>query len=105
MEQPADANRDPVHTLVGAGAVFLGHAALVLLAMVAGTVSTGSSDTFAMAIFAIGVAQLIYVLPMMAISWNSGRKPFFWGVLGGAAVTLLLNGGCWGFVMTNLSGI
>lgn len=105
MEPEVPAPTDPVDVLVGAGAVFLGHAALVLLTMVGGVVLASAADTLTVAIFVIGGSQLLYVAPLLAWSWRTGRKAFFWGVLGAAAVTLLLNGGCWGFVGANLSGI
>ncbi|MGC1396473.1 MAG: hypothetical protein WA828_19595 [Coleofasciculaceae cyanobacterium] len=50
-------------------------------------------------IFSIGIAQLIYVIP--AIFWlkQRGRFGLMKGVIIGAVITALLNGGCWLFVI------
>lgn len=93
--------RDPTQPLMGAGAVFLGHALMVLLTMVI-TMARPGGETL---ILVIGATQWLYVGPMMVAAWRRGARGFFWGALGAAAVTILLNGGCWGLVTYSLDGI
>jgi hypothetical protein len=81
---------------MGAGAVFLGHAVLVLLVMI--TTTLGIAAGTRSPILVIGGTQLLYVVPLLVISWRRGFRSFFWGALGAAAITLLLNGGCWGLL-------
>ena len=51
--------------------------------------------------FVIGVAQLIYIIPLMILTMkNTG---LFQGVIIGAVVTFLVNAACFGFVMFQLS--
>lgn len=102
MQPSADGNRDPVLLLMGAGAVCLGHAGLVLSAMVLGM---AFDSDLATGILLIGVVQVVHVLPLLIWSRRTRRMPFFWGVLGAAALTALLNGGCWGVVLHSMSGI
>ena len=99
--QAPPAPRDPVQTLMGVGSVFLGHALLVLLVMV---ITTAGVDA-ASAILVIGAAQVVYVVPLMGLSWRRGARRFFWGVMGGALVTLMLNGACWWLVVHSLEGL
>ena len=86
---------------MGAGAVFLGHALMVLLTMVITMAGFGAE----LLILVIGATQWLYVGPMMVIAWRRDARGFFWGALGAAAVTILLNGGGWGLITYSLSGI
>ena len=89
---------DPVEVLLGAGQVFLGHTALILVAMVLQLTVAGDGDWTTALFLMIGVSQLVYVVPILALAWTRDRRQRFWGAVGAAAVTLLLNGGCWGMV-------
>lgn len=53
----------------------------------------------------IGIAQLPYVLPAIAVGWIV-RKPLGMGLLVGAGLTFLLNSTCYGlvFVSVGLTG-
>ena len=93
--------RDPTQPLMGAGAVFLGHALTVLFTMVITMAKSGAE----VLILVIGATQWLYVGPMMVVAWRRDARGFFWGALGAAAVTILLNGGCWGLVTYSLDGI
>jgi hypothetical protein len=105
-QSPEGTPLDPVQGVVGAGAVFLGHASLVLIAMIAGVLDNEELGGMATGIILlVGVSQVAYVGPLLWWSWRSGRRAFFWGALAAAAVTLLLNGGCWGIVSTSFSGV
>jgi hypothetical protein len=46
----------------------------------------------------IGASQLVYMLPAIFIARRRGRYDLVQGLVIGAAVTFLLNAGCWGFV-------
>ena len=99
-DAPGDA---PVQVLIGSGAVFLGHTLMVLCCLLVGVAF--ATDHAAGPIFAIGVSQLLYVVPLLWLARKRGRHGLFWGALGAAALTLLLNGGCWGIVLDSFSGI
>ena len=92
---------DPVRVLIGVGSVCLGHALLVLLVMIATTLGLSVDGS----ILVIGGMQLLYVGPMMVLSWRRGARSYFWSVVGTAAITLLLNGGCWGLVIYSFDGV
>jgi hypothetical protein len=44
----------------------------------------------------IGAAQLVYVIPAVLIAWRSRHGDTAFGLIIGAAITLLLNSACWG---------
>lgn len=46
-------------------------------------------------IFAIGLVQFIYVVPMVVIAILKEKWAVMKGVIIGAVLTALLNGGCW----------
>lgn len=50
------------------------------------------------AILFIGAVQLVYMVPAFAIAWLTGWHGAAKGLAIGAALTALLNIGCWGFV-------
>ena len=86
---------------MGAGSVFLGHALLVLLVMVITTAGINAASS----ILVIGATQALYVVPMMVLSWRRGARPYFWGVVCAAAITLLLNAACWWLIVESLDGV
>jgi hypothetical protein len=49
-------------------------------------------------ILLIGISQLAYMLPAIFIARRRGRYDLVQGLAIGAAVTFLLNAGCWGLV-------
>lgn len=61
-------------------------------------VSTGVGAVLAAA---IGLVQLVYVVPWSIVQWNKQRL-FVYGLIIGAAVTLLLNSLCWGMIAGGL---
>jgi hypothetical protein len=73
-----------VFSLLGYVLNMLGGAAISLL-----------NPLWAVALFGIGISQLIYVVPM--IIWLKQRQEWglMKGVIIGAVLTALLNGGCW----------
>lgn len=73
----------------------------VILGIVLNTAMASIAAKIAIfSIFGIGVAQLIYIIPM--IIYLAGRKAWglMKGVIIGAIFTALLNGGCWFFLYT-----
>jgi hypothetical protein len=46
-----------------------------------------------------GVTQLLYMGPAILIAFVIGRRRLAIGLLGGAALTLILNAACWGLVV------
>ncbi len=54
----------------------------------------------AAAIFFISIFQLLYVIPVVFLLRRRQRWRLMKGVIIGAVITALLNGGCWLFVIT-----
>jgi len=52
------------------------------------------------AIFHIGITQLVYIIPVVILLWLYGKTETMKGVIVGAVITALLNGGCWLLVNT-----
>jgi hypothetical protein len=46
----------------------------------------------------IGVSQLVYMIPAVLIARRRGRVALAQGLALGAALTFLLNAGCWGLI-------
>jgi len=57
--------------------------------------------TFGISLIAIGLSQLVYVIPAIIISRRKGRPGIVKGLIIGAAITLLLNGTCTAFFFLN----
>ncbi len=58
-----------------------------------------AGDWALLAIAAIGLTQLIYVVPAWFVLRSKGRRLVGQGVIIGAAITALINAACFGFVM------
>jgi hypothetical protein len=54
---------------------------------------------------AIGVTQLVYLVPAIVFALMKGKKGLVKGLLIGGALTLLLNGLCFGIIMFGMGGI
>jgi formate-dependent nitrite reductase membrane component NrfD len=50
--------------------------------------------------FVIGVVQAAWIIPMVLSFRKSGKRETAKGVIIAAAITFLLNAGCWGLVAT-----
>ena len=48
---------------------------------------------------AIGLTQLLYVIPAIIIASRKGRKGIVKGLIIMAGITFLLNAACWGFML------
>lgn len=89
--------------------VLLGLAALigadVAAALVLGGLSALGNELPSVALFAIGLVQLLWALPGAIWAYKTGRKGFGHGILIGAALVLLVNGGCFVIVMSSLGSM
>jgi hypothetical protein len=71
-------------------------------------VSLWSKDigvVFYMSPLAIGLTQLVYMIPAILIARTRGKPGLVKGLLIGAALTLLLNGLCFGVVLLGMGNI
>ncbi len=59
---------------------------------------------FYMSPLAIGVTQLIYLIPAILIARARGHRGLMKGLLIGGALTLLLNGLCFGYFLFGFGG-
>ncbi|WP_026732362.1 hypothetical protein [Fischerella sp. PCC 9605] len=51
----------------------------------------------------IGITQLVYIIPVIFILKRREKFPLMKGVIVGAVITALLNGGCWIFFLNQTS--
>lgn len=79
-----------VQMIVGAALTLGGHASMGMLAAAVGAITDGIG---AIAVLFIGVVQLVYVVPLAM--WRRHRKGEVSGIVLVAALTALLNAGCW----------
>lgn len=63
-----------------------------------------SPDFAPLMIVAVGVFQFLYIIPLAIYFWRCGKTATLQGVLIGAGITFLINGGCWGLVAVSLGG-
>ncbi|MBO9604894.1 MAG: hypothetical protein J7639_03035 [Paenibacillaceae bacterium] len=56
----------------------------------------------AVLVAAIGVVQLVYIVPVCIRQWNK-KRTFVYGLMIGAAVTFLINSLCWGVLLQGFS--
>lgn len=52
-------------------------------------------NVFVVEFFAIGICQIIYIIPTIIILKRQNQIALMKGVIIGAVITALLNGGCW----------
>ncbi|HEY9705276.1 MAG TPA: hypothetical protein V6C58_22750 [Allocoleopsis sp.] len=73
-------------------------AAITITATLTGVLQSiipGSYPILIMAMFGIGIFQFLYVIPTLIILYNKEEWGLMKGVIIGAIITFLLNGGCW----------
>ncbi|MGE5701863.1 MAG: hypothetical protein ACM32O_04990 [Clostridia bacterium] len=56
------------------------------------------------ALFMIGIAQIVYLIPALIIAYVKKREGIAQGLLIGAGITFLVNAACFGIVLFMLSG-
>lgn len=66
-----------------------------LVALVTGWIAP---DSAALVLVAIGLVQLVWVVPAIVIAVRKGQRGIARGIAILAAVVFLLNAGCWGLV-------
>ena len=85
----AATNRD---VWIGLGLTLLLHLIQVPLAFM----------TMAISLIALGISQLLYIIPAIIIYRKKGRPGIVKGLIIGAAITFLLSAACTGLVFRNL---
>ena len=94
--------------LFGIGLAFLLHLLQFPLAGGLGFLVSLWSKDIGMVIYlsfmAIGLTQLVYMIPAILIARTRGKPGLVKGLLIGGALTLLLNGLCFGVFMFGLAG-
>ena len=68
---------------------------LGVIAAAGGSVGNYFGAIYIYALFGIGIAQLIYVIPLVIWLRRKRKWGLMKGVIIGAVLTALLNGGCW----------
>jgi hypothetical protein len=76
--------------------VATGGAVVLCVVMLPLITSTSGAGIALPIVLAIGVTQLIYVIPVALVYRKRGRIRALKGLLSGAAVVFLLNATCWG---------
>ncbi|MEO1401634.1 MAG: hypothetical protein AAFV72_10365 [Cyanobacteria bacterium J06635_1] len=79
----------------GLHAVFWTFASIIVSVLPYNGITSTLSNTVFWSMFAIGLSQLIYMVPL--ILWFRKTRAYGWmkGFIAGAVITALLNGGCW----------
>ena len=99
MNEPESRPEESRRGGLGAG-VGLG----LLLHVVVGTLAVFSggldSETGVVMLACIGLSQLLYMGPAMLIARHKGHAATMKGLALVAAITFLLNAGCWGLILT-----
>ena len=62
--------------------------------------SFGTDGLALFAFFGIGIAQLVYVVPLLIWTRSKGERSTFKGIVIAASVTFLLNAACFGVLFT-----
>jgi hypothetical protein len=94
--------------LLGVGLALLLH--LLQLPLAYGLAHLGLSIETALGVFTnlsplfIGVTQLVYLVPAILIARAKGKRGLAKGLLIGGALTLLLNGLCYGYFFFGFGG-
>src|SRR5690242_9722826 len=100
MNQPAGGS-----VAKGLGATVLGCLAFFVVCALAGTMpGFGMLGELALtAFFGIGIAQFVYVVPLLLWARATGERATIKGIWIAAAVTFLLNAACFGVILSGPS--
>lgn len=74
----------------------------VAAAIALGVLSSLGVEVAMVGLFAMGLVQLLWAVPGATWAYKHGRKSLGHGILIGAALVLLVNGGCFVLVMTSM---
>lgn len=77
----------------------------VAAAIALGVLSSLGVEVAVVGLFAIGLVQLLWAVPGAIWAYKSGRKGLGHGILIGAALVLLVNGGCFVIVIASLGNM
>lgn len=92
-----------LNVFLGIGATFVSHAVVLvmlwILSMLFQSSTIGGIAFFSL--FGIGIAQLVYILPLAIWLGRRGRSDTAKGLAIGAIITLLLNGSCFVIFWSN----
>jgi heme/copper-type cytochrome/quinol oxidase subunit 4 len=96
------ADRNEIRTVLISTLLYLGFNAILaaiaflLITNLYSSPSFGSASLlFIWFIAGIGLCQLVYAMPIILLLEQQGRSAVAKGVIIGAVITALLNGGCW----------
>ncbi|MEO1620709.1 MAG: hypothetical protein AAFU53_06700 [Cyanobacteria bacterium J06632_3] len=93
-------NRSALKIFLGVCLLFLAHIVVImgLVALISVLPRNGLNNTLQtitfFAVFAIGIFQIVYALPMMLYLQRRRQDNLLKGVSIGVVITVLLNGGC-----------
>ena len=81
--------------LLGTGLVLFMHLIATIIAYLLAVNFIDYSQQIMLTLFSLGLTQLIYVLPAIAVTARKRKFALMKGVIIAAVITALLNGGCW----------
>lgn len=89
--------------MLGLGfAIVLAIVFFVLMLMLSGANIPNGDDIFIFSLMFIGLSQLIYIVPVVLILIRNKQYDMMKGVITGAVLMVLLNGGCFAFLLPNM---
>ncbi len=89
--------------LLGIGLVLLMHLIASIIAYLLAVNLNDYAQQIMLGLFSLGLSQLIYVLPAIAVTAIKRKFALMKGVIICAVITALLNGGCWLVVVNSFS--
>ena len=89
--------------LIGVGLVLLMHLVAAIIFFIIASNSYALSNSAMLGIFGVGLSQFIYVIPTIVVTAIKRKFAIMKGVIIGAVITALLNGGCWLIVVNAFS--
>jgi len=89
--------------LLGTGFVLFMHLVATIIAYLLAVNFIDYSQQIILTLFSLGLSQLIYVLPAIAVTAMRRKFAIMKGVIICAVITALLNGGCWLVVVNAFS--
>lgn len=89
--------------MLGMGfAIVLAIAFFILILLLAGLTNARGNDILWFGIIFIGASQLIYIIPIILLLIKNKQYDMMKGVITGAILIALLNGGCFAFLLPNM---
>lgn len=88
--------------LIGIGLVLLMHLVSTIVLFTIAANSYQLSKPAMLGVFGVGLTQFIYVIPTIIVTARKREFGIMKGVIIGAVITALLNGGCWLIVFASM---